>query len=157
MADIDDLEIEFDEDADFSTPEPTKKRSTRSKAKPRTQRPTLPQIEKAMSANLKILGMAVSGFDSYDGEVLIKASDEIAKQLVEVAKVSPKTRAMLEGLMSAGAYGGLMTVVTSQVVMPIAVHHGMLPEAVNTMLAHSFDIPVKGNNENTEANATTGS
>jgi hypothetical protein len=65
--------------------------------------------------------------------------------LIDIAKTNPTVMRFLEGLIATSAWSGVITVFGMQVIMPIAVHHSLLPEPVNTFLAQSGDIDVKAN------------
>lgn len=105
---------------------------------------TITQLENGLKSNFELLGIAIMGFDKFDGEIITEKAPELANALTELAKTNPRVRATLESLMEVGAWGGVASVVGLQIALPIAVHHNLLPDNVTRMLATQGDIPVKG-------------
>jgi len=104
---------------------------------------TLPQLQAGLRSSFELLGLGLMAVDHFDGQIIVDKSGDMAEALIELAKVNPSVRRMLESLVGVGAWSGVITVFGAQVALPIAVHHNLLPEPVNTMLAESGDIPVK--------------
>lgn len=104
---------------------------------------TIVQLEKALAANFEMLGIAVMGFDHFDGEVIVSKAPDLASALTEVAKHNKRVRNVLESMVAVGAWGGVLTILGGQIALPMAVHHNLLPDNVNSFLAEQSDIPVK--------------
>lgn len=105
---------------------------------------TITQLENGLKSNFELLGIALTGFDEFDGNVIVDKAPELASALTELAKANPRVRASLESLLEVGAWGGVITVFGGQIMLPIAVHHNWLPDNINRMLAEQGEIPVKG-------------
>ncbi|MCP4229549.1 MAG: hypothetical protein GY771_05315 [bacterium] len=114
---------------------------------------TIAQLESQLKGSFEFLGMLVAGYDEFDSEVIITKAPDLAKALTDLARNNPRVRARLESLLEAGAWGGVIMLVGSQIALPIAVHHNMLPPGMNALIAEQSDIPVKEQGED-EGNAS---
>jgi hypothetical protein len=116
---------------------------------------TLAQLETGLTKQFELLGALLSGFDSYDGGVIVDKAPNMAEALIEVAKSSPTAKRFLEGLVATGAWSGVVMVLGGDVLLPIAVHHRMLPGTVNDVIATIQDIPLREskNNDSTKEQA----
>lgn len=92
---------------------------------------------------LVIVGTVISGLDSFDGQVIIEAAPQLAEQLDNLAKESPRVRRFIEAALETGAWSGVIGVLGMNVIAPIAVHHRLLPEPVNTQAAQLLGVPVR--------------
>lgn len=135
-----DLSIEDLEDLDeiVSAPEPEKKKPTRRKPSSSKQ-----SLERRLAKLIELIGTVTSGLDSYDGAVIVDNAPKLASALVDLANESPRARRILEGLLEGGAWAGVGTVFVWEIATPIALHHRMLPEPINTNLAEIRGVPVK--------------
>lgn len=124
-----------------------------SKAKPKDKDPTrnasggrkggmsIDQLQRALTASFEMVGIAVAGFDKFDGEVIVSRAGDLGAALTDVARANPKVRARLEALVEVGAWGGVLSIVGAQIAIPIAVHHELLPKEINGWLADNGGIP----------------
>ena len=133
----------------IEAPSATKKTRPKGKAShtKKADKPTIPQLRNALVANFELVGALLSSLDPFDGDVIISKADDMADALIEVAKVNRTIRTVLEQMMNVGAWGSIVSVVGAQVMLPIAVHHELLPKPINDALAKSGDIPIRGKGE----------
>lgn len=119
------------------------------KSKPKRKSSSSRTLRKRIEEMLKLLGMLLSGLDSYDGGVIIEAAPELASQLDQLAKESPRVRRFIEAALETGAWSGVVGVLGMKVVVPMAVHHSLLPDPVNVNVAALLEVPVKPKREKT--------
>lgn len=124
-------------------------KSTSNKSKSKSKKRSTPtdlniaQIKRALQAQIELLGTLVLGLDGYDGQVIIDKSEDLADALTELAKTNRGVRVFLERLIATGAWSGVATILVGEIAIPIAVHHGALPEPINSVVAEVRNIPVK--------------
>lgn len=100
-------------------------------------------FRKRIEGMLVIVGTVISGLDAFDGQVIIEAAPQLAEQLDNLAKESPRVRRFIEAALETGAWSGVIGVLGMNVIAPIAVHHRLLPEPVNTQAAQLLGVPVR--------------
>ena len=122
----------------------TRSRSTTRKTSTGTN---IADVREGLVGTFTLFGTAVSYLDEFDGEVITTKAEVMADALLDVAKTNPSVMRILEGMIGAGAWSGVITVIGMQVVMPIAVHHSLLPEPLNAFLANAGDIEVRRNSK----------
>jgi hypothetical protein len=120
--------------------EPKPERKTKSKTSSTGRKPPL---AKRLTTMVELIGNVTSGFDKYDGSVIVDNAPKLAEALVELANESPRAKRVLEGMLEGGAWAGVGAVVGWEIVTPIALHHRMLPEPIQTNLAEIRGVPVK--------------
>jgi hypothetical protein len=96
-----------------------------------------------LTSTVELLGVGVSFLDEYDGDIIHEKATIIAEAFVELSHHNPRVRKLLEQLVTGSAWGGVLMVLGTEVALPIAIHHGMLPEPINSVMAEARDIPVK--------------
>ena len=126
----------FGDPADGATPAP--------KPADKAKLLTIPQLRKQLEANFQMLGIGLMGFDTFDGEIIVEKAPDLAKALCDLAEANPKVRRRLNSLVEVGAWGGVASLLGTQIILPIAVHHNLLPDTINGFLANQADIPVVG-------------
>lgn len=100
-------------------------------------------LQKRLATMIELVGTVVSGWDAYDGSVITDNAVALAEQLEALAKENPRVKRFLEGTLETSAWAGVLGVFGTNIMVPIAVHHSMLPEPINGNLATVFDIPVR--------------
>lgn len=103
-----------------------------------------------LTSSVELLGVGVSFLDEFDGDLIHDKARLIAESLVELSHHNPRARKMLEQLVTGSAWGGVAMVLGKEIALPIALHHGVLPEPFNTAMAEARDIPVKANKGDAE-------
>jgi hypothetical protein len=101
------------------------------------------QLRATLVSSIDMLGTAISFVDDFDGELIASKAEKLADLMLELAKTNPKVRARLESLVAAGAWSGVVTLIGAEIALPIAVHHNLLPEGINSYLAESQEIEVR--------------
>lgn len=104
-------------------------------------------VREGLKGTFTLFGTAISYLDEFDGEIIATKAEAMADALLDVAKTNPAVMRILEGLVSTGAWSGVITVIGMEVALPIAVHHSLLPEPINTFIAQSGDIEVRRNKQ----------
>lgn len=105
----------------ISVPEPTSPR-TKAPARPRSG-----SLEARLSeafASVSLIPSFVG--DQYSSFIIASRSDKFAHDLAELAKVNPRVKRTLEGLLNGGAYGGLMFSGMA-LLLPIMWSYGIIP------------------------------
>lgn len=133
--------------------EPEKPKRSRSRSSSRS--PSKASLEKRLKTMIELIGNVTSGFDQFDGLIIRDSAEDLAKALVDLANENPRARRVLEGMLEGSAWAGVGAVVGWQIVTPIAVHHRMLPEPINTNLAEIRGIPLRERRVRPEAEETT--
>lgn len=133
--------IENLEDLDevISAPEP-KSKSSKSTSSSTGRKQSL---EKRLEGMLSLIGDVTTGFDKFDGTTIKEAAPRLAKALVDLANENPRAKRVLEGMLEGGAWAGVGTIVAWEIATPIALHHSMLPEPIQSNLAEIRGVPVK--------------
>lgn len=132
-----------DKPPEDSPPEPTRTRKTRSdKGVPRGPRgsrraSSTAQIEKKLRDIANTTGGLVSAFEPYDGRIILNNADNLAASWAKVAERHPQFRQAIEGMEAGGVYGAAILSLL-MVALPILLHHGMLPPAIQPF-ASVFD------------------
>lgn len=108
------------------------------------------ELISGLTSTVELLGVGVSFLDEFDGDVIHDKATIIAEAFVELSHHNPRVRKLLEQLVTGSAWGGVLMVVGTEVALPIAIHHGMLPEPINSVMAEARDIPVKANKGDAE-------
>lgn len=75
------------------------------------------------------IGATVYAFDQTCGQSIMQGTPALAEALDELARENENVRRVLEGLMTAGTYSKLVVAVAG-IALPIAAHHGLLPEGL---------------------------
>jgi hypothetical protein len=132
---VEDLE---DIDQIIGTEKPTKTKTTKKRSSGGTS-----GLSRRLKKMITLLGAVVEPMDSFDGQILKDNAGEIADALADLANESDRVRRFLEGSLEGGAWTAVGLLVGGKVVLPVAVHHGMLPDTVNDQLAATMDIPVR--------------
>jgi hypothetical protein len=96
-----------------------------------------------LTSSVELLGVGVSFLDEFDGDLIHDKAQLIAESLVELSHHNPRARKMLEQLVMGSAWGGVALTLGKEIALPIALHHGVLPEPFNSAMADARDIPVK--------------
>lgn len=105
------------------------------------------QLKRAVERQFELFGMLLSGYDSYDGQVIAEKAPDLADALIELAKTHRPVRRFLEKMVATGAYSTVIALVGGEIMMPIAVHHQWLPEPINNAIAESQGIPLREKKE----------
>lgn len=146
---MDDLDIDKLEEIEIAAqePEPEEKKPKAKRSRSRSSGSSgsvkRGSFKGRIEAMIKLAGQILSGFDQYDGSVIIESAGDVAEQLDILAKESPRVRKFIESALETGAWSGVIGVVGMEVVLPIAVHHRMLPDPINSTLAELREIPVR--------------
>lgn len=138
-----------DLDETISTPPVDKPSRT---AKSKSRKPLLKRLE----SMFKLIGNVTTGLDKFDGELIEAKAAKLAAALVELANENARAKAILESMLEGGAWAGVGMVVTWEIATPIAVHHRILPEPVNSNLAAALDIPLRERKERPPASEGEG-
>lgn len=113
---------------------------------------TIAELKDGLAGTFTLMGLGIGTLDSFDGQVITENAEDMADALIDIAKTNPTVMRWLESMITVSAYGGLITVFGMQVAMPMAVHHNMLPEPLNSFMAEQGDIPIKAKPENENPN-----
>jgi hypothetical protein len=73
-----------------------------------------------------MLGMAVIPFDEYDATCIIEGASPMATAIRHLCEKNSKVKARILAMLEAGAYGEVV-IASSMIVLPILMHHGILP------------------------------
>ena len=85
------------------------------------------EIEEGITQFLSLLGMGVSFVNSYDGSVIIKQANPVAKSIAGMAAKDKKIHAQLTKALRAGSYAAVATA-TVPIAFAIGANHGFLPD-----------------------------
>lgn len=115
-----------------STPgdKPARERKDRAPRAPRAPRttPLRPRLTEAIGG----LGLVVSVFDAYDGQVILAGADQLATSLDALAKENDNVRRALESALTGSAWGGVLFAATA-IALPIMAHHGLVPAQLGAL------------------------
>lgn len=86
--------------------------------------PAMPRggLKSALARMYVAIGMSVFPFDPHCGRTIIDSADQCAEALEELAKTNPEVRRILISLVTASAWGAVITA-HAPIVMAIALHH----------------------------------
>ena len=110
-----------------------------SSAPRQTAWPKASTVESALRMYLGMLGAGVAFIDPFDGRCIAKGKDDVAKELVNVARSHKDFRKVLEAISTPGEYAPLMAALMP-VLVPIMAHHNMLPQFVVPMVVSDPDL-----------------
>lgn len=82
---------------------------------------------KQITGTIAGIGVAVSMFDAFDGQVIIERADDLGTSLAELAATNPKVQRALDALSTGTSWAAVLSVAAG-IVIPIAGHHGLLPD-----------------------------
>lgn len=82
-------------------------------------------LQRNIHQQLVMLGMGLTMFDGFDGQVVIKNAEKGATSLSNLAATNPKIRAALESTVEGAGYLPVAMWFTSTI-LPILAHHGVL-------------------------------
>lgn len=85
------------------------------------------EIENGVSQFMGLMGMGISVFNAYDGSVILKQSDAVAKSIAGMAAKDKKMHAQLTKILRAGSWAAVATA-GIPIAVAIAANHGMMPE-----------------------------
>lgn len=85
------------------------------------------EIENGVSQFMGLMGMGISVFNAYDGSVVLKQSDALAKSIAGMAAKDKKMHAQLTKILRAGSWAAVATA-GIPIAVAIAANHGMMPE-----------------------------
>lgn len=115
---------------------PTRKRGrppgSRNKAggsseKPRAPRaPSSTNLKKSLQDTFTLIGVGVTAVNQYDGAVILKNAEGLAKSLDHLANENPSVKRALESMLVASAWGAVLTSCAA-ISVPVAANHGLLP------------------------------
>lgn len=118
----------------------------RGRPKGSTNQSTINKLENSINEFLAIPAMAFAAAGDQTCAWILAGEDSPGRQWAaawaNLAKESPAVRNALTRMMTGGAWGGVI-VSTIMVAMPIAAHHGALPERFNLMAQMISPIPLQ--------------
>jgi hypothetical protein len=85
------------------------------------------QLEKELQLTFATVGLIVSALDSYDGQIILLGSERMAGALTRACQRNPRLYKLIARTVQASYYADL-AVAFGAVALPIAVHHGLLPD-----------------------------
>jgi len=85
-------------------------------------------LRQPIEQTLTLVGTVVATFDPFDGMVIVGRAEQTARALEQAAEANPAIRAALERLVSGGSGWGAVVGALAPIVLPIAWHHGVLPD-----------------------------
>jgi hypothetical protein len=124
-----------------------------SKNKPKDDQPiSVPargtSLKKSLQDTITLIGVGVSVANKYDGAVILKGAEGLAKNLDHLANENPAVKRALESMLTASAWGAVITS-GATIAIPIACNHRLAPPT----LAPLFGCPIpdiEGRAERTE-------
>lgn len=104
----------------------------KSEPKPRAPRqkptPRAPSLERQLEDVFATISIAIFATgDEYCANVVATQAKPLAKAWADLASVNDRVRVMLERMMEGSVWGGVIFA-TAATVIPIAAHHGLLPD-----------------------------
>lgn len=105
--------------------------------------PSIQSLEARLTEQLTIMGMFVGLIDQYDGTVIVAGGPRFAAALTKLARENPSIRKALEMMLEGSAWAEVI-VAGGMIALPIAAHHGMLPNQLGQKLAP--EVPNADNN-----------
>ena len=113
--------------ADKPPTKPSRGRAEKPAASSRMKaRTSTASLERQLKELFTTVGGIVVMFDDVCGPVVIDNSERLAAAWAKAAEQNPRLKKMLESLLSGGAYGEVV-IVTFMTLLPIFVHHGLVP------------------------------
>lgn len=91
--------------------------------------PMASTVESVLIKYLNGLGGAVSFINPVDGSLIASGAENVAHEVVELARADKKLKAFLEKIATPGKYGGVALAV-APIVIGILVNHNILPQFI---------------------------
>ncbi len=111
------------------------------KAKPKKTTTRKRPLEKRLEEFFGMIGLGVSVVDEFDGKTILSKSSDLAKSLDKLASENASVKRILEALLTGSAWAEVVGVLGT-VLVPIAVHHRMLPDEINDRVATMMSVPL---------------
>lgn len=115
-------------------------KSASSKGKSASKSKGKRSLERPLTDLFVSVGALVAPLDQFDSQCIISGAPDLAKSLNQVAQQDPRVYRALERLTSGGAWGGVV-VSAMPIILPIAAHHGMLPQALQSTTTEAGATP----------------
>jgi hypothetical protein len=88
-----------------------------------------PTIESRLEFFFSGIAMGVTVIDEYDGKVISDNAEQLAKAWGQLYRENARVKAIIDRMLEGGAWGQVV-IATMGVAVPIAAHHGALPDSV---------------------------
>lgn len=98
----------------------------RRQGRPKGSKNRRPKLEEELTQFFTEAGAVLMFRDPFDGMVVIENAETNAKELMKLARKSPRVKTALEALVQVSALGAAITALGATIV-PILMHHGVVP------------------------------